>query len=181
MNIPSFNTKALSETATALATNRTDDAQAVSFSFDANRTDDAQTQFRDVSFEATNGTNTTTENATTETAITDDAQTQFRDVSFEATNKTNTTTENATTGAAIQTRLETTQEEDGSQERIVETDDTDAFSSSISGRIDHILNELKITQRLGKKNNDNKQKKNVSEVITWTKYFAVYFLNLFIL
>ena len=52
MNIPSFNTKALSETATALATNRTDDAQTVSFSF-----------------EATNGTNTTIENATTETAI----------------------------------------------------------------------------------------------------------------
>ncbi len=126
MNIPSFNTKALSETATALpetdqnqvsdvsfsfdATNRTDDAQTVSFSFDAaNRTDDAPTQFRDVSFEATNGTNTTTENATTETAITDDAQTQFRDVSFEATNGTNTTTENATTEAAIQTCLETTQ------------------------------------------------------------------------
>ncbi len=126
MNIPSFNTKALSETATALpetdqnqvsadvsfsfnATNRTDDAQTVFFSFDAaNRTDGAQTQFRDVSFEATNGTNTTTENATTETAITDDALTQFRDVSFEATNGTNTTTENSTT-AAIQTRLETTQ------------------------------------------------------------------------
>ena len=117
MNIPSFNTKALSETATALpetdqnqvSDNRTDDAQTVSFSFDAaNRTDDAQTQFRDVSFEATNGTNTTTENATTETAITDDAQTQFRDVSFEAKNGTNTTTENATTEAPIQ-RLETTQ------------------------------------------------------------------------
>ena len=74
-----------------------------------------------------------------------------------------------------------TQEGDGSEERINEVDDTNAFSSSISGRIDHILNELKITQRLGKKNNDNKQKKNVSEVITCTKYFAVYFLNLFIL
>jgi len=83
----------------------------------------------------------------------------------------NTTTENQE--SAIQT-----QEGDRSQEQI---DETDAFSSSISGRIDHILNELKITQRLGKKNNDNKQKKNVSEVITCTKYFAVYFLNLFIL
>ena len=112
MNIPSFNTKALSETATALpetdqnqvSDNRTDDAQTVSFSFDAaNRTYDAQTQFRDVSFEATNGTNTTTENATTETAITDDAQTQFRDVSFEAKNGTNTTTKNATTEAAMET------------------------------------------------------------------------------
>ena len=61
----------------------------------------------------------------------------------------NTTTENQE--SAIQT-----QEGDRSQEQI---DETDAFSSSISGRIDHILNELKITQRLGKKNNDNKQKK----------------------
>ncbi len=116
LNIPSLNTKALSETATALPeTDQTQvsDAQTVSFSFDAaNRTDNAQTQFRDVSFEASNGTNTTTENATTETAITDDAQTKFRDVSFKATNKTNTTTENATTGSAIQTRLETTQEGD---------------------------------------------------------------------
>jgi hypothetical protein len=71
-------------------------------------------------------------------------------------NKTATTT---TTTETFSTELKTTQEGDGSQERIDETDDTDAFSSSISGRIDHILNELKITQRLGKKNNDNKQKK----------------------
>ena len=114
MNIPSFNTEALLETATALATNRTDDAQTVSFSFEATNgtnttnenatteaaiTDDAQTQFRDVSFKATNGTNTNTENATTETSV----------ISFEATNGTNTTIENATTETAIQTRLETPQ------------------------------------------------------------------------
>ena len=59
----------------------------------------------------------------------------------------NTTTENQE--SAIQT-----QEGDRSQEQI---DETDAFSSSISGRIDHILNELKITQRLGKKNNKNEK------------------------
>ena len=149
MNIPSFNTKALSETATALpetdqnqvSDNRTDDAQTVSFSFDvANRTDDAQTQFQDVSFKATNGTNTTTENATTETAITDDAQTQFRDVSFEAKNGTNTTTENATTEAGIQTE---------------ETEIGNEIATINNDWVDQMRNEFEKMQRLGKKHNKN--------------------------
>jgi hypothetical protein len=147
VNIPSFNTKALSETATALATNRTDDAQTVSFSFDANRTDDAQTQFRDVSFEATNGTNTTNENATTEAAITDDAQTQFRDVSFKATNGTNTNTENATTETSV-----------------ISFEATNGTNTTIENATTEtaIQTRLETPQKLGKKHNKNEK---VFEVI----------------
>jgi hypothetical protein len=104
-------------------------------------------------------TPTTTENqfliSSTESFFTEPAENNTTTYSSSENNKTATTT----TTETFSTELKTTQEGDGSQERIDEIDDTDAFSSSISGRIDHIMNELKITQRLGKKNNDNKQKK----------------------
>ena len=93
--------------------------------------------------------------SSTESFFTEPAENNTTTYSSSENNKTATTT----TTETFSTELKTTQEGDGSQERIDETDDTEAFSSIISERIELILHELKITQRLGKKNNDNKTNK----------------------